>query len=276
MMEFDHYVYPGTNILKNKQGVMDAQAAYDSERLFSLKRVSEFRSSGVTGRFDSEHLKAIHKFLFQDVYDWAGEFRDIEIFKGTSGFETPDRISSELDGLFSDIRNKNYFRGLSKQDAANGMADAMCRLNAIHPFREGNGRTQRAFMEQLALNAGYELDFSHVTENDMRDASFAASVRDDTRLMRYLFRSNMTETGVLGPVEVINTQESVHVTGVSVSGTDEPACVLAARFVLDKLRGMFRKPVDVRVRERDTSDLDKAYGDVMLSDTEAGHDDCSL
>lgn len=138
MMEFDHYVYPGTNILKNKQGVMDAQAAYDSERLFSLKRVSEFRSSGVTGRFDSEHLKAIHKFLFQDVYDWAGEFRDIEIFKGTSGFETPDRICSELDGLFSDIRNKNYFRGLSKQDAANGMADAMCRLNAIHPFREGN------------------------------------------------------------------------------------------------------------------------------------------
>lgn len=86
----------------------------------------------------------------------------------------------------------------------------------------------------------------------------------------------MTETGVLGPVEVTNTQESVHVTGVSVSGADEPVCVPAARFVLDKLRGMFRKPVDVRVRERDTSDLDKAYGDVMLPDTEAGHDDCSL
>lgn len=56
MMEFDHYVYPGTNILKNKQGVTDVRAAYDSERLFSLKRVSELRSSGVTGRFDSEHL----------------------------------------------------------------------------------------------------------------------------------------------------------------------------------------------------------------------------
>lgn len=131
-------------------------------------------------------------------------------------------------------------------------------------------------MEQLALNAGYELDFSCVTENDMRDASFAASVRDDTRLMRYLFRSNMTETGVLGPVEVINTQESVHVVDAPAVGADEPVQAPVGHSMLDKFRGMFRKPVDMRVRGRDTSDLDKAYGDVMSSDEEAGHDDCSL
>jgi fido (protein-threonine AMPylation protein) len=82
----------------------------------------------------------------------------------------------------------------------------MCRLNQIHPFREGNGRTQRLFVEQLASNAGYDLDFSHVSENDMRNASFAASVQGDTRLMRYLIFSNMTETGALGPVEYVREQ----------------------------------------------------------------------
>ena len=104
------------------------------------------------------------------------------------------------------IRDKNYFRGLLLSDTASGLTDVMCRLNQIHPFREGNGRTQRLFVEQLASNAGYDLDFSHVSENDMRNASFAASVQGDTRLMRYLIFSNMTETGALGPVEYVREQ----------------------------------------------------------------------
>lgn len=200
-MNFDHYVYPGTNILKNRQGITDKQMAYDFERTFSSKRIGVLQKQGITGRFDAVHLKAIHKFLFQDVYDWAGEFRDIQIFKGLTEFTAPENIQSELDGLCADIRDKDYFRGLSKYAAADGLADAMCRLNQIHPFREGNGRTQRLFMEQMALNAGYNLDFSQVSENAMRNASFFASVRGDSRPMQCLFASSMTDVGSLGPVE---------------------------------------------------------------------------
>lgn len=200
-MNFDRYVYPGTNILKNKRGIMNKLSADDFERGASLGRAIELQKQGITGKFDAAHLKAIHKFLFQDVYDWAGEFRDIQIFKGLTEFMAPENIQSELDSLCADIRDKNYFRGLSKYAAADGLADAMCRLNQIHPFREGNGRTQRLFMEQMALNAGYILDFSQVSENAMRNASFFASVRGDSRPMQCLFAGNMTDAGLLGPVE---------------------------------------------------------------------------
>lgn len=124
-------------------------------------------------------MQSIHRELFGAIYEWAGEFRDIEIYKGGTEFVTPDNIESELDTLCSNIKSKNYFRSLSKQEIVNGLAGVMCKLNLIHSFREGNGRTQRVFLEQMVLNAGYNLDFSRISENDMRDAS-RTGVRGDT------------------------------------------------------------------------------------------------
>lgn len=265
MMSFDHYVYPGTNILKNKLNFTNKQDAYDVERLFSVKRIAELGGCGITGTFDVDHLRSIHKFLFQDVYDWAGEFRDIDIFKGLFEFSAPDRIEADLDKLCDDIRKQNYFRDLPKQDAVNGMADMMCRLNAIHPFREGNGRTQRMFMEQRALNAGYSLNLSCVTENDMRDASFAASVRGDTRLMRYLFNVNITETGVLGPVEASIDCESEFESGFDVSELKSSSVF---RRALDKVQSVFCK--------HDTSDLDKAFDSIDSTCSGVDYDDYSV
>lgn len=268
-MTFDHYVYPGTNILANKQGITDKTMAYDFERNFSLKRVGELRARGITGRFDAAHLQSIHKFLFQDVYDWAGEFRDIEIFKGMTEFIAPDLIRAELDEFCGDIRDKNYFRGLSKPDAADAMADAMCWLNLIHPFREGNGRTQRVFMEQLAANAGYDLDFSNISENDMRDASFAASVRGENRLMRYLFRSNMTETGVMGPVEHImpapdRERDACDSKPKRVAKTHVGICGRAIGSIRHVLFGFDSG--------RDVSDLDSALEEIERRDAGPGPD----
>lgn len=261
-MNFDRYVYPGTDILRNKQGIEDKIVAYDSERRISSMRAIELQRQGITGRFDAAHLQSIHKFLFQDVYDWAGEFRDIGIFKGMTEFIAPDRIQAELDGFCGDIRDKNYFRGLSKQDAADAMADAMCRLNLIHPFREGNGRTQRVFMEQLAANAGYDLDFSNISENDMRDASFAASVRGENRLMRYLFRSNMTETGVMGPVE--------HIMPAPAPDRERDVCDLKPKRVArthvgicGRAIGSIRYVLSGFDSGRDVSDLDSALEEII-------------
>lgn len=270
-MNFDRYVYPGTDILRNKQGIEDKIAAYESERRISSMRAIELQRQGITGRFDAAHLQSIHKFLFQDVYDWAGEFRDIEIFKGMTEFIAPDRIQAELDGLCGDIRDKNYFCGLSKQDAADAMADAMCRLNLIHPFREGNGRTQRVFMEQLAANAGYDLDFSNISENDMRDASFAASVRGENRLMRYLFRSNMTETGVMGQVEHITPApdrecDACDSKPTRVSKTHVGICGRAIGSIRHVLSGFDFDS------GRDVSDLDSAIEEIERRDAGSGPD----
>lgn len=186
MKNFDRYVYPGTNVLKNKQGITDFYKLEALERFVAAKNSIRIRENGIIGEFDVDHIKLIHKQLFGDVYDWAGEFRDIQIFKGGTDFPEPDRIPGMLQDLCSSIHDKNCFRGLSKDDIVPSFVDVMAGLNGIHPFREGNGRCQRMFLEQLALNAGYCLDFSKISENDMRDASRTAA-RGDNRLMRYLF-----------------------------------------------------------------------------------------
>lgn len=204
----DCYVYPGTNVLVNKQGITDVSRLELFERNMTALRFTKLRGLEVTGKFDVEHLKSIHKELFGDIYDWAGEFRNIQIYKGGTEFTAPSDIPDELGCLCDGIHDDNYFRGMPEQNVVSRLADVMGRLNAIHPFREGNGRTQRLFLEQLAVNAGYDLDFSNVSENDMRDAS-RASVRGDNRLMRYLIKTNMTETGDLGSVVRRDTRSSL-------------------------------------------------------------------
>lgn len=211
-MSHDHYAYPGTNILVNKLGITDNTELMAKERGLSHANACELRLEGVTGKFDAAHLKSIHKRLFGDIYDWAGEFRDIDIYKGLSEFSSPDEIAGRLDELCRDIKFADYYRGLPKREAAARLAGAMAELNNIHPFRDGNGRTQRLFIEQLAANAGYDLDFSKMSENDMRNASMAAS-RGNLRLFSYLFESGMSENGVFGPVSNMPLEEALDQAG---------------------------------------------------------------
>lgn len=199
-MSFDRYVYPGTNVLINKFGIVDTAAFTLMERVVSSASILDLHAEGVTGRFDRQHIQDIHLRIFGEVYDWAGEFRDIQIWKGGTEFAAPDEIPDKLDALCSSIQKAGYFQGLDRIGTANALADIMADLNLIHPFREGNGRTQRAFIGQLALNAGYDLDFTKMSENDMRNASMAAN-RNNRNLMRYLFRDAMSEKFYdLGPV----------------------------------------------------------------------------
>lgn len=191
-MSLDRYVYPGTNVLVNKFGIMDPGKLSDAERMSSAANVMLLMKEGVTGQFDRQHIQDIHRRIFGDVYEWAGEFRDIQIWKGGTEFVAPEGIEAEIDGLCGRIRDAGYFQGLDHDGAANAFADVMADLNGIHPFREGNGRTQRAFIGQLALTAGYDLDFTKMSENDMRNASMAAA-RGNRNLMRYLFRDAMSE-----------------------------------------------------------------------------------
>lgn len=206
VMSYDRYVYPGTDVPVNRFGIMDAAKLERAERESSIANVMLMMKEGVTGRFDRQHIQDIHRRIFGGVYEWAGEFRDIQIWKGGTEFVAPEGIEAEIDGLCGRIRDAGYFQGLGHDVTANAFADVMADLNEIHPFREGNGRTQRAFIGQLALNAGYDLDFTKMSENDMRNASMAAS-RGNRNLMRYLFRDAMSERIYEpGPVHVESVQ----------------------------------------------------------------------
>lgn len=155
----DPYVLPGTDVLRNRAGITDARVLAGFELTASLARVAELERRPVEGDFDLPHLRAIHRHIFCDTYDWAGEIRTVDIAKGMY-FCRCDAIESESRRVFGAIANDNYLVGLSREAFIGRLADNWGEVNALHPFREGNTRTQRVFFQQLARVAGWPIDWS--------------------------------------------------------------------------------------------------------------------
>lgn len=146
----DLFCYPGTSVLRNKAGVQ-SQSALEA---FELEMViSRSKDAWPTGRLDAQHYLSLHHHLFQDVYDWAGTIRTIRIGKDGIWFCYPEHIESELEKLFGWLADEQYLVGLTGSAFAAKAARFLSELNAIHPFREGNGRTQMSFLTLLTDNA---------------------------------------------------------------------------------------------------------------------------
>jgi len=167
----DPYCYPGTTVLKNLAGIRE-QAALDAfEHEAMLQRAEEPTPAG---RLSVAHYRAIHRHLFQDVYPWAGRFRTVRISKGGSMFCYPENIGAELRRLFDSLRAQRFLRGLSADQFATEAAHFLAELNAIHPFREGNGRSQLTYLTLLADRAGYPLDLDRLDPQAILQATIAS------------------------------------------------------------------------------------------------------
>lgn len=171
------YCYPGTDVLKNKLNIHDRGILSDAERSISLVRMIELEEHPIRGNYDLDHLKRIHKALFGDIFEWAGQLRTVDISKGTM-FCKCEYIESNANKLFRELKDENNLIGLKMEDMASRLAYYLCEINAIHPFREGNGRTQRLFVKQLAFDAGYYLDFTGISDEEMINASVRGFVLD--------------------------------------------------------------------------------------------------
>jgi len=153
----DPYVYPGTHVLRNHFGITDPEKLDRIERRLATQRIAE----GVpTGHFDLDHLKTIHRYLFQDVYDWAGEVRTVEINKGGSQFQFCRFIETGMADIYRRLEAADYLQGLSREDFTTQAGQIIGDVNYVHPFREGNGRTQLQYLKQLAGQAGHEIDLT--------------------------------------------------------------------------------------------------------------------
>jgi cell filamentation protein len=170
-IEEDPYVYPGTSVLRNLAEIRDAERLdwFESDHCFG--RLLELYENPLALGFDLEHLKRIHQYLFQDVYAWAGEFRTVNLAKGNSFFARPEHILPELQKLLARVEKEHFLRGIDARGFSERAAHYMAEKNALHPFREGNGRTQREFLRELAVEARYELSWSLVTREEMQAAS---------------------------------------------------------------------------------------------------------
>lgn len=190
------YCYPGTNVLRNKLNIRDLETLRDAERDYSAVRQAELDNKGVTGDFSIKHLCAIHRHLFQDVYSWAGKIRTVDISKGTMFCLVPF-IETQFDELYRKLVRENYLADITdKKEMSIRLAYYLGELNMIHPFREGNGRTQRIYIEQLCKNNGrFELDFSEITGDEMLHASIQSARSDNDLLEKNIFKC-LTEIGI--------------------------------------------------------------------------------
>jgi cell filamentation protein len=176
--EQDPHSEQGNNCPRNVYGYTAYAELYPIESALGQKRGGELEDLGVTGSFDSAHLQSIHRYLFQDIFPWAGKFRLVYIAKpGSSSFAFPGHIASALTEVFDKLKREEYLKTLDRSKFAPRAAYYLGEINAIHPFREGNGRTQREFIRQLALNAGYTLSWAGFSQ----EQNVAASVLSHTR-----------------------------------------------------------------------------------------------
>ncbi len=153
----DPYCYPDTTVLRNRRDIRDPSQL---EQFELAKYLARMQTPWPSGKLDKSHYCALHRHFFQDVYDWAGKPRTVRIAKGGNMFCYPEYIDGQLDRLFADLRAKRHLVGLPVDDFARQAAAFLSDLNAIHLFREGNGRCQLAFLRLLCLNAGFRFDAS--------------------------------------------------------------------------------------------------------------------
>ncbi len=171
MSEEDPYLYPGTSVLRNRFDIQDAAYLEYVEREAVIQRAAE----GVpTGNFDLAHLCAIHRHLFQDIYDWAGAVRTLEIAKGGSQFQFRRFIETGMIDIHRRLEKADFLKGLSANDFAAAAGRILGDVNYVHPFREGNGRAQLYYLEQLAHRAGHPIDLAGIDPERWLAASQAS------------------------------------------------------------------------------------------------------
>ena len=178
----DTCCYPGTDVLRNKAEITNAEDldAYEGE--LSTLRSIEILESPIAGQFDLAHLQRIHLALFQDVYDWAGKIRTVDISRGNSRFANVRFIESAANKIFNKLARENWLNGLDADALSKRLAHYLSEINALHPFREGNGRVQRIFISQLSLSAGYQLDYSDLEQEQIYQAMELAFNGDESIL----------------------------------------------------------------------------------------------
>lgn len=198
------YCYPNSFTLMNKLGIKDSHALNAAEREITSMRVSQILEHPCKGNFDLKHLQTIHKFLFRDVYPWAGQLRTVNIAKGNQ-FCNCLYLESGSQPIFTKLRDEDKFLiGCDPEFVAEKLAYYLGEINVIHPFREGNGRAQRVFIQYLAAVAGYHIDFSDVSAEEMIEAS-AQAFDCDYRAMTNLFRRITAPISALEQVQFIHS-----------------------------------------------------------------------
>ena len=166
-----HFDY-AHGILRNVPGLTDQAKLDRFEAAAAAEALVRLHANPIRGAFDSVHLKKIHARIFQNIYPWAGEFRKVNMHRsGSYPFAVVQFLDKNLDSTFAKLAAESHLTGLDADTFASRAAYYLGELNSIHPFREGNGRTQREFIRELAALVGHRINWSRISREQMVGAS---------------------------------------------------------------------------------------------------------
>lgn len=211
-MSGDPYLYPNTNVLRNLKGITTNRELDNFERMMTTAAMKTLPRVDVT----YEGLRQIHEHLFRKVYDFAGKERTIRFGKQPEDgadpvmFVAPKLLEGQTNALFERVRADQGLRTASIPDFAEALAPHLHRLNMIHPFREGNGRTQRLMMERIAETNGQRLDFGHITAERMNRDSIDAALANDPKPLANLLRDAANPITKIEMIRVITAFEGAY------------------------------------------------------------------
>lgn len=211
-MADDPFLYPGTEVLRNRKGLRDLIELERFEAQATALRIAQLENAPVQGSFDLDHLRSVHRHIFQDVYPWAGQLRDgtgmmtkVRLGRRVT-YGNSDHVAAEAGRLFRSLQREGRLQNLGAAAFAGRLAFYYSELDATHPFREGNSRTLRAFTAQLAQQAGHTLDWSAVGQseearNALYQARDAAVMSGDTGPLQSLVaRALVPDKGVVASI----------------------------------------------------------------------------
>lgn len=187
------YCYPNSNVLKNKLNITDNSILKTAEEEITLIKQMELLKNPIKGNFTKAHLMNIHKFIFEDIYSFAGKLRREQISKADTMFYPPNLIDRELDKVFAKIKENNMLRESDEEKAFDNLAYVMAELNIIHPFREGNGRSIREFVRLMAKRMGYDINWGNVDKEELLSASIQSV--DDYKVLVNVLKKTTNSNG---------------------------------------------------------------------------------
>ncbi|EAM0980586.1 putative adenosine monophosphate-protein transferase Fic [Salmonella enterica] len=186
----DPYLYPGLNVMRNRLGIHQAQRLAQAVYEMTALRAATIELGPLIRGLP--HLCAIHRQLYQDIFDWAGQLREVDIYQGDTRFCHFAYIEKEGNVLMQDLEEEGYLVGLAHEKFVERLAHYYCEINVLHPFRLGSGLAQRIFFEQLALHAGYALSWQSIAVETWNQANQSGAMGDLSALQA-IFQKAISE-----------------------------------------------------------------------------------
>jgi len=234
----DPYLHPDTGLLRNLIGARTQGALDQAEGDLTYIRAAELQERPIRATGDLDEFRAIHRQLFQDVYPWAGEVRTVDLRKNVAGAEHFLSVGAiDRGSMFAadELRADKMLRGMNRDQFIDRLSHHYDQWNFVHPFREGNGRTQRVFWNRVAADAGWQLDWRPV-QGAVNDAACrAASERRDFAPLRAMFEQVVSPAGaVADPTSALDRfalrtsrSNDFGVDAARLAGMDHPAAPVA-------------------------------------------------